>query len=157
MAFTRFRDDPARIQKQLQESTDIGRYRLEMPGPGSAVPFVEDPHIRLQGWGANLRNNTLELNSNLLGLDRRLTHDVVDYHSKTPLSVAGVFPVLENAVVNESRASHPAWMFRDLEQNRWETPLHPVQNHVLVPFPYEVSTRFEERYIRRSRFEGNQG
>ena len=149
MAFTRFHDDPVRIQKQLQESTGIGRYRLEMPGPGVAVPFFEDPHIRLQQWGANLRTNTVDLNSDLLGLDRRLTHDVVDYKSKMPISVASVFPVMENAVVNESRATHPAWMFRDLEQNRWGMSFHPVQEHVLVPFPYEVSTRYEERHMVR--------
>ena len=32
MSFTRFHDDPARIQKQLQESTDQGNYMINVPG-----------------------------------------------------------------------------------------------------------------------------
>ena len=34
MAFTRFHDDPCRINKQLQESTGTGRYMLNVPGNG---------------------------------------------------------------------------------------------------------------------------
>jgi len=150
MSFTRFHDDPSRIRKQLQESTDQGRYWLETPGPGFSVPFIEDPHIRLQGWGANLRTNSLAVNTSLLGIDRRLTHDVVTYDAKTPLHTAGVYPIRETPVVNESRATHPAWMFRDLEQNRWEQPMHSVQDHVEAPFPSLVSTRFLERHGQKS-------
>ncbi|NBR16243.1 MAG: hypothetical protein EBU01_16935, partial [Crocinitomicaceae bacterium] len=32
-------------------------------------------------------------------------------------------------MVDESRASHPAWMYRDLEQTRWEVPfVNPLIN-----------------------------
>ena len=31
MSFTRFHDDPCRIQKQLQETTDVGKYILDVP------------------------------------------------------------------------------------------------------------------------------
>ena len=58
MAFTRFRDDPHRIQKQLEESTYVGRYTLNTPGQGMDLPFNEDPHIRLQKWGAKLQLRT---------------------------------------------------------------------------------------------------
>ena len=34
MSFTRFHDDPCRMLKQLQESTDIGFYHLNVPGNG---------------------------------------------------------------------------------------------------------------------------
>mgnify|MGYP005660732585 FL=1 len=53
MAFTRFHDDPCRIKKQLQESTDIGRWILNVPGQGSKPDYMNDPHIRLQKWGGN--------------------------------------------------------------------------------------------------------
>ena len=45
MAFTRFHDDPHRIQKQLEESTYIGRYTLNTPAQGMNLPFNEDPHV----------------------------------------------------------------------------------------------------------------
>jgi hypothetical protein len=146
MSFTRFHDDPVRIKKQLQESTGAGRYWLETPGPGFSVPFLDDPHIRLQRWGANMRTNTLNLNSDLLGLERKLTHDIVNYSSKTPLTMANVYPIRDTAIVNESRATHPAWMFRDLEQRRWDTLLDNVQEHVEIPFDNQISTRYVERY-----------
>ena len=59
MSFTRFHDDPCRINKQLQESTDPGRYMLNVPGNGDKPYYIEDPYIRIQGWGANLRTNTI--------------------------------------------------------------------------------------------------
>ena len=75
MSFTRFHDDPCRVKKQLQESTDQGLYYLNVPGNGTNMPFIEDPHIRLQQWGANLRTNTIGVESDLMGLTRRLNED----------------------------------------------------------------------------------
>ena len=72
MSFTRFHDDPVRIQKRLEESTFLGRYQLNKPGPGTKMPFFEDPNVRLQSWGANLHNNTIEFESELRGLKRPL-------------------------------------------------------------------------------------
>ena len=63
MAFTRFHDDKARVEKQLQESTGPGRYMLNVPGNGTQPHFMEDPFIRLDKWGANLRTNTVKLDS----------------------------------------------------------------------------------------------
>ena len=34
MAFTRFHDDPCRIQKYLEETTNIGNYGISVPGNG---------------------------------------------------------------------------------------------------------------------------
>ena len=149
MAFTRFHDDPARIKKQLQESTGLGRYQLDAPGPGLNLPFFEDPQIRLQGWGANLRTNTIELDTDLKGISRKLTHDVVDYKSKTPYSTAREYSTLP-AFVDESRATHPAWMFRDLEQTRWNYSFHDVQRKTEIPFINNESTRILEKknYVR---------
>jgi len=51
MAFTRFHDDPCRIQKALQESTGPGRYSIDVPGNGISPSYMEDPYIRLQKMG----------------------------------------------------------------------------------------------------------
>ena len=42
MSFTRFHDDPARIKKQLQQTTDAGRYILNVPGTGDKPYYIED-------------------------------------------------------------------------------------------------------------------
>ena len=53
MASTRISNDKLRIYKNLQQSTDVGRHVLNVPGNGLDVPFIEDPHVRMQLWGAN--------------------------------------------------------------------------------------------------------
>jgi hypothetical protein len=35
MAFTRFHDDSSRIKKQVEESSFVGIYMLNVPGPGN--------------------------------------------------------------------------------------------------------------------------
>jgi hypothetical protein len=70
MSFTRFHDDPNRIRKQAAELSYAGKYALNTPGPGDNIPFLEDPQVRLQTWGANLMTNTINLESDLRGLTR---------------------------------------------------------------------------------------
>ena len=75
MSFTRFHDDNCRIEKQLQELTGTGRYMLNTPGPGKNPCFMEDPYLRLQYWGANLKTNSINLESDLRGLTRSANKD----------------------------------------------------------------------------------
>ena len=72
MAFTRFHDDPVRIEKGLEQSTFSGRYYLDTPGPGTQLPYMMDPQMRIQKWGANLASDTTNLESELRCLGRKL-------------------------------------------------------------------------------------
>ena len=159
MAFTRFHDDPVRIQKQLQESTYLGRYQLNTPGPGIHLPFMEDPHVRLQKWGANLRNNTVDLESTLRSLNRPLNRDLLHENNYKNSGISesrlpyGGYSTMQ-PYVDQSRASQPAWMFKELEQSKWETPLINPQSlsHLETPFQKDLSTRLLERdhYVPRN-------
>ena len=147
MAFTRFRDDPIRIQKQLQQQTYIGRYLLNTPGLGIDMPFHEEPQLRLQGWGANFRNDMTGIENDLLGLTRPLNRDLVDvndYKNYAQTSFEKTYDSL-NPYVQESRASHPAWMYKDLEQKRWEAPLLNPLNHIEKKFNDNIQTRILEK------------
>lgn len=148
MSFTRFHDDPARISKQLDISTFQGRYQLNKPGPGDNMPFYEDPNQRLQQWGANLHNNSVNLESDLRGLTRPLTRDDLEHNDYKKHSVE-TSPMMNYGVsepyVEESRASHPAWMYRDLEQTKWETPWLNPQANLEKPFLNNISTRITRR------------
>ena len=147
MSFTRFHDDPARIKKQLEESTFAGRYALNMPGPGDNLPFFEDPHIRLQQWGANMMTNAINLESDLRGMTRKLNRDNIsgnDYKLSASGGQHNFYSVSES-FVDETRASHPAWMYRDLEQKRWEEPFLNPQANIEKKFNDNIQTRILEK------------
>lgn len=147
MSFTRFHDDPSRIKKQLDESTFQGRYFLNTPGAGMDLPFKEDPHFRLQKWGANLHTNTVNIESDLHGLTRTLNRDLINKNNyqksvvnSSPYKYKDELPTTE-----ESRTSHPAWSYRDLERNRWETPYLNPQNNLERTFDHNIQTRILEK------------
>ena len=148
MSFTRFHDDPCRIEKQLQESTGAGRYMLNVPGNMGDKPYyMEDPYIRAQKWGGNLRTNTINLESDLLGLTRALNNDcneLNNYENHAIKSNIISYPSCQ-PFVEQSRATHPAWTARDLEQvNWWVLPLDPQEN-TCIPFHNNLSTRILEK------------
>lgn len=149
MSFTRFHDDPTRIRKQLQQSSGLCRYQLDAPGPGIATPFIEDPQIRLQKWGANLKTNTINLESDLRGIGHTLSVDDKDYSSQTPYTTNKIYGSSVE-FVDESRATHPAWMYRDLEHSRWTTSFHDVQMKTEIPFSYNEPSRILEKNKMRS-------
>jgi hypothetical protein len=148
MAFTRFHDDPARIKKSLEETTFIGRYQLNTPGPGDINPFWEDPNIRLQQWGANLHSNTVELESDFRGLTRRLNRDLIIENDYLKNGVNA--PIIQNygisqPFVEESRSTHPAWMYRENVSERWEEPWINPQYGLEKPFQDNIQTRLLEK------------
>lgn len=148
MAFTRFHDDPLRIAKRLEELTFAAQYQLDVPGPGLNMPYESDPNHRLQKWGANLKTNTINLESDLRGMTRQLNRDNIENNNyklhAVQTSDMASYPVA-NPYVEESRASHPAWMIRGAEQTRWETPLLDPQAHLEKPFSNNIQTRILEK------------
>ena len=144
MSFTRFHDDPCRIEKQLQEMTDPGRYMINKPGWGPDPCFMIDPYIRMQQWGANLMTDSINLESELLGLYKPLTRDCYQYQNfnvpTKPISYPNKRPFTD-----QTRATNPAWTARDLEQVNWYIlPLDPQEN-VCIPFQNNLNTRLLER------------
>jgi len=144
MAFTRFHDDQARVEKQLQELTGPGRYMIDTPGNGPAPPLMEDPFIRLQKWGANLRSNTINLESELLGIKQSVGKDCVNKSIASVKSSALKYPSM-NPITQQSRATHPAWMVRDLEQDNFQYLFLDPQENTCIPFHNNLNTRLIER------------
>ena len=148
MSFTRFHDDPARIRAGLEISTYSGRYFLNTPGMGVNMPFQMDTQLRLQGWGANLCTGAIDLESDFRGLTRPLNHDLPEancYRRHEADSDAYIYDVAK-PIVDESRATHPAWMYRDVDtNNRWEHPFINPQDNVERQFPWNIQTRVLEK------------
>ena len=147
MSFTRFHDDPSRIHKQLEISSYAGRYMLNTPGQGTDLPFFEDPNIRLTHWGSNHKGNEIELENDLRGLTRTLNRDYENTNDYSKHSVVpnNIVYRSENPFVEESRASHPAWMYKDLEHSRWETPFLNPLNGIEPNFHCNIQTRIIEK------------
>ena len=150
MAFTRFHDDDARIMKQLQQSTGPGRWILNVPGNGDKPAYIADPQIRIQTWGGNLMTNSINLESELFGLTRRINNDCLGenlYTSpKNQVETQKIqYPTNKTLTTGQSRVTNPAWMYRDLEQVDWYTlPLNPQEN-TCTPFQSNLSTRILEK------------
>jgi hypothetical protein len=148
MAFTRFKYDECRTIKELQQATDVGKWILNVPGNGDMPCYMEDPHIIPQKWGGNLRTNTIHLESELRGVNRQLGRDCIgkdEYTSYLVNSQAIQYPSCSTLTTDQSRATHPAWWYRDLEQSNWQhLPLNP-QINTCFSFQNNISTRILEK------------
>jgi hypothetical protein len=153
MAFTRFKDDPARVNKYLEETTSIGKYHLNTPGNGLANPYIDDCHIILQKWGANLQSNSLLVENELRNY-RPLTRDLNAY--KNVDTQMYHFPV-KSFNIDESRASLPAWLFRDNDNknSRLNVPLKKENVNTgigTMPFQNNLQTRILEKDFYTSKY-----
>jgi len=138
MAFTRFHDDPARIEKSLLERTYEGKYQLNTPGNGES--YVDDVHIRLQG-GSNLRTNPFEVNESL-----RRNRTLVRYDQSFVEAKSNKKEYKEQLFgVDETRASLPAWTFRDKSQLRTEYLFRDPQSNLWFKFDNNCPTRMLEK------------
>jgi hypothetical protein len=148
MAFTRFKYDNCRTKKELQQATDPGRWILNVPGNGSNPCYIEDPQIIIQKWGANLRTNTINLESELRGVNRHLSRDCLGKDNYQIYNVPNQsidYPTCNNLFTEQSRATNPAWWYRDLEQVDWQYPPLNPQENVCLPFQNNLSTRVLEK------------
>jgi len=162
MAFTRFYDDPCRIQKYLEESTNIGNYNINVPGNGIVLSYFNDPYIRPQKWGANLSNNKTDLESDLLSLHRKLNRDSIkennyaDYLNVNNKYYKNIYPKNEAEITGQSRATHPSWVYRELNNFNMKNDtlcvpnnfnyLHlDPQENICIPFHNNISSRIVEK------------
>jgi hypothetical protein len=148
MASTRFKYDDCRTKKALQQATDPGRWILNVPGNGADPCYIEDPQIIIQKWGGNLRTNTINLESDLRGVNRQIGRDCLgkdNYKNYNVQNEAIQYPKCKQLFTDQSRATNPAWWYRDLEQDNTQyLPLNPQAN-TCIPFQNNLNTRILEK------------
>ena len=151
MSFTRYNYDECRTKKILQESTGPGRYMLNTPGNGCSPCFMSDPRIRLQKWGGNLmkvsNGHPIDIDSDLIGITRKLSKDCKqkEFPNKGVVQTQKINYTTCKPFINETRTTHPAWMYKDLEQTRkYPLFLNPQEN-VCIPFINNLNTRILEK------------
>jgi hypothetical protein len=147
MAFTRFHDDPARIQKRLDESTQIGMYHLNTPGNGLSLPYMDDINVRLQKWGGNMQTNGFDIEQELKGYRRTEKYDTQTYKHPNTQSISYTNT---NFHVDETRSSLPAWTFREKAQYRPDHLFLDPQKNIFVPFENNTPCRILEKDYYKS-------
>jgi len=149
MSLTRFYDDNVRVQKHTEDSSYMGKYFLNTPSNGSQMPYQEDPHIRLQNWGANMMSNSMNIESDLRCLTRPLNRDSNAQNNYTKHAAVCSLKMYQNAneylYVDETRSSNPAWLLRGIEIPRWEQPFLNPQANLEKPFYENIQTRILEK------------
>lgn len=143
MALTRCWYDKDRINTCLDRDIYSQTYMLNVPGNGTRPSLIDDPHVRLQKFGANISSNIVDINSNLKGIDRQLDRDCVDNSNKLSdgLYFRDTFPAISSAITDQPRAMIPAWQLRDLEQNNWDYLHTNPQNNTEILFANNLSSR----------------
>jgi len=149
MASTRFGYDIARKEDQLRQSTTPCDYIINAPGNGTAPAYMEDPHIRLQKWGANLANNVVTIEGSLRGLGQQTGSDCLgkdEYNRSAPAVETSIFPSNTTLTTDQPRASNPAWELRDQATTQHGAPTFvDPQSNIFQPFRMNVSTRILEK------------
>ena len=148
MANTRFNYDPCRTIKSNQQSTGPGRYILNVPGNGDKPCYIEDPQIIIQKWGANLQTNSINVESELWGINKQIGKDCLGKDEYTKYIVPSdkiQYPSCRQLYTEQSRTILPAWTFRDLEQVDWYYPPLNPQENTCIPFETNLNTRILEK------------
>lgn len=163
---TRIYYDDARTIANLEQDFAIGQWIINAPGNGLNMPFIDDPAIRMQKWGANFSNNAVNVDCMLKGLGRPSTirdcftnnyqnfnvplnqnsYPILQPQPQSFSGITGINPVTgSNLSTEQSRATNPAWWYKDLPQNLWGFPQLPPQENVCYPFHNNLSTRILEK------------
>ena len=149
MASTRIGNDRDRMEFNQDTYHNSLGYMLNVPGNGVKPDYIEDPHIRLQKFGANISSNITDINSNLNGVNKTLSRDGPAAPGRDPdfndMYRRHVYPTINTAITDESRATMPAWQVRDLEQNNWNYLPNNPQAHTEMTFMNNVDSRNLEK------------
>jgi hypothetical protein len=77
--------------------------------------------------------------------DSSSTRDYIDESKEI------TYPTCNNLFTEQSRATNPAWWYRDIEQVDWQFPLLNPQSNTSVPFLNNINTRILEKDYYTSR------
>ena len=94
-----------------------------------------------------MRTNTINLDSDLKGLTRKLNKDCVKKNNYLENSVRTNFVSTntKQEITSQPRATHPCWELRDAEQVPWKILHLNPQEHTCMPFENNLNTRILEK------------
>ena len=159
MAFSRTSNDYLHQMYVLQQNAAIEEYNMRPPDNGP-VHFMSDPNIRMgiscSNWAPT---NNLEIEANLMGLNRRARDSHFDLQTATPFlalsSTTTTAPTSSSLHVDRSRTLTPAWTLRDtfLQEGMGIGIAGPhIYSSTQQPLQTNISTRLMTNKILTSGF-----
>ena len=147
MASTRINNDSGRIATRLEQSINAANWSVNVPGNGLSPSFVSDPFVRIQKWGANLRTNKTDVESELKGINRRLEKECLlnTYDKYYVQSQSISYPTCDILTTDQSRSSHPAWIVKDIESVPINLLFLQPQENCAFAFQNNIATRLLEK------------
>ena len=154
MAFTNKFYDNNNVNKYLDDNYNSLNYIINTPGNGVRPHFIKDPQLRLQKFGGNISDNITDINSSLIGLNKVLSkniHQPNDGRSGNsslinPSYKKIFYPSYNEAIIDESRSTMPAWQIRDIENNHWMDYLYNnPQENTEIKFSNNINSRILEK------------
>jgi hypothetical protein len=113
--------DDSQTSTQIEYDRGMAQWVFDVPGPGNAPPFILDPHITLQQWGANACKNMTDIESSLKGYTQRLSKN--DCLAPPELHAIPIsYRINAETITDEPRATEPAWQIRNMENPHWDAP-----------------------------------
>jgi hypothetical protein len=166
MSFTRPSQDTCSYRHELAQTIGPGEYQLAKPYPCNPC-FVNDPHIRMQRFGASLSRNTslIDIDSEMIGINRKFSRCPELKYIPTCVNnqygganPGGYMKGTNGAVeidcnvmhfpegncfepVEDTRLSNPPATLRCTGINRWEWLCRNPQERVLMPFDNNINNR----------------
>ena len=142
MSFSRLPYDSCSYKHKLAESIGAGEYQISTPNHCDPC-FVPSPSIRLQHYGDALCDGLIDVDSELLGITRKSTHDPSGKYLPSKQPYCALKPLKEcNELDSENcRLSNPPCTLRCRGWNRWEWLCRDPQENALMGFDWNVSNR----------------
>jgi len=149
MSFTRFHDDPNRIQKTNLETSAMNDYTFNVPNnTTSSSVFFNDPYLRMQKNGTTLCRNMVDVESELRVMNRNLCRDDVNRNNYVTNQDYKLYVHPKNITKNitkQPRAINPAWMLRGTGIDRSEYLFSDPQTNIFMPFQSYLDTNILEK------------
>ena len=156
MSFTRFHDDPNRINKSNIETAAICDYNFNVPSNfKNTNVYFSDPNLRLQSCGGSQYYNMIDFESKLRCIDKRLNRDYIEEQYSKPQLIHNKVPIyqVKTEVTDESRRSHPAWSYRINCQFRPEYLFSDPQKNAISTFEHNLDTNImtKDNYTKKNK------
>ena len=144
-SMTRYRHDIGKMVENNEISTGPGRYVLGVPNAYGNAVFAPNPTVRMQKWGAahDMSSTKTDVESDLLNFGRptvrttcgQYNPDTVVQRNLTAMPEAD-FPKTFERIID------PPCTLRDSGWNRWEWLCQNPQEGVMMPFEWNVDSRY---------------
>ena len=153
MSFNRLSYDEKAYAHVINESTGPGHYMLQRPPISchtNGACFPTTPSVRVDSFGAATCKNLVDVDSELMGLNRRASRDPNGKYIPTPKAFCDTkLPDGANSsgdVCSEldsenSRLTNPPCTLRSTGWNRWEWMCQNPQDKALLPFQTLINNR----------------